>query len=138
MSALTPRLATRQPIKRQCCANYGAMLLKCLERIRRAGRLKTTSIAKPWTKKQAINPNEADQNPPRQVVDKYQTANHALAAPERLAAKPLSTSSSNSLRTASFNDADDALANSLRENSRRSLIKKAPEVAIDVKLALKI
>ena len=71
-------------------------------------------------------------------MDKYQTANHALEVPERLAAKPFCTSSSNSLRTASFNDADDALANSLRENSRRNLTKKAPEVAIDVKLALKI
>ena len=138
MPALAPRLATNQPIDCERRSGDGAMLLKCLERIRRASWLKAAGVAKPGAEQQAIRFDQPHQGLSRQAINSRQTVLHTTTGMGLGRAQAVCIKTSNSARTASFNAVEDALTYSLRENSRRSLTRKAACGRGDVKLALTV
>ena len=123
MPALTPGLATHQPVKGECGSGNGAMLLKRLQAVGRAGRLKSASTAKPGTEQQAVSLDQAQQDISRQTPDNSLNAAHAATVCGWRYVVAACINASNSVCTAFFNATEEALGKSLRANSRLNLTR---------------
>ena len=110
MPALAPRLATHQPIECERRAGHRAVLVECLERIGRAGRLETAGAAKPWTEQQAVTFDQSHQGALRQAINDRQEVFHTAATSMGLpGARAACNKTSSSERTSSLSAVDVAL-----------------------------
>ena len=76
MTAITPRMATRQPAQGQIAAGRRAMLLEGFKRVGGAGRLETAGRAYPRAQGQAVQPYQ----PHEQVAHHGATGGAAAGA----------------------------------------------------------